>query len=35
MAPSDIQATFINGEALTASTPGGTKFKMMFRQTAR
>jgi hypothetical protein len=26
MAPSDIQATFFNGEPFTASTPGGTKF---------
>jgi hypothetical protein len=30
MAPSDIQATFFNGESFTASTPGGTKFKMTF-----
>jgi hypothetical protein len=30
MMPSDIQATFFNGQAFTASTPGGTKFKMVF-----
>jgi len=30
MAPSDIQATFFNGQPFTASTPGGTKFKMTF-----
>src|SRR5262249_47269319 len=30
MAPSDIQATFFNGEPFTASTPGGTKFRMTF-----
>jgi hypothetical protein len=30
MAPSDIKATFFNGEPFTASTPGGTKFKMTF-----
>jgi hypothetical protein len=27
MAPSDIKATFFNGQSFTASTPGGTKFK--------
>ena len=30
MAPSDIKATFFNGLSFTASTPGGTKFKMTF-----
>ena len=30
MAPSDIQATFFNGEPFTASTPGGAKFRMTF-----
>jgi hypothetical protein len=30
MAPSDIKATFFNGQSFTASTPGGTKFKMTF-----
>ena len=30
MAPSDIQATFFNGQPFTASTPGGTKFRMTF-----
>ena len=30
MAPSDIQATFFNGQPFTASTPGGTQFKMIF-----
>ena len=30
MAPSDIQATFFNGQPFTASTPVGTKFKMTF-----
>jgi hypothetical protein len=30
MVPSDIQATFFNGQPFTASTPGGTKFKMIF-----
>ena len=30
MAPNDIQATFFNGQPFTASTPGGTKFKMTF-----
>ena len=28
MASSDIKATFFNGQAFTASTPGGTQFKM-------
>jgi hypothetical protein len=31
MAPNDIQATFFNGQPFTASTPGGTKFKMALR----
>ena len=30
MTPSDIQATFFNGQPFTASTPGGTKFTMTF-----
>ena len=30
MAPSDIKATFFNGQSFTASTPGGTKFTMTF-----
>jgi hypothetical protein len=30
MAPNDIQATFFNGQPFTASTPGGTKFRMTF-----
>jgi hypothetical protein len=30
MAPSDIQATFFNGKAFTASTASGTQFKMTF-----
>jgi hypothetical protein len=30
MTPSDIKATFFNGQSFTASTPGGTKFKMTF-----
>jgi len=30
MPPSDIQATFFNGQPFTAATPGGTKFKMVF-----
>jgi hypothetical protein len=30
MAPSDIQKTFFNGQPFTATTPGGTKFKMIF-----
>ena len=30
MAPSDIRATFFNGQPFTAATPGGTKFKMTF-----
>jgi len=30
MAPSDIQATFFNGQPFTASTPSGTQFKMIF-----
>jgi len=30
MVPNDIKATFFNGQSFTASTPGGTKFKMTF-----
>jgi hypothetical protein len=30
MAPSEIQATFFTGQAFTARTPSGTKFKMTF-----
>ncbi len=30
MAPSDIKSTFFNGQPFTATTPGGTKFKMTF-----
>ncbi|MFY9839156.1 MAG: hypothetical protein WAK55_22300 [Xanthobacteraceae bacterium] len=30
MAPSEIQATFFTGQAFTATTPSGTKFKMTF-----
>src|SRR5208282_5479006 len=30
MVPSDIQATFFNGQPFTASTQSGTKFKMSF-----
>ena len=30
MVPSDIQTTFFNGQPFTASTPGGTQFKMVF-----
>jgi hypothetical protein len=30
MVPSDIQATFFNGQPYIASTPGGTQFKMTF-----
>ena len=30
MLPSDIQATFFNGQPFTASTQSGTKFKMTF-----
>jgi hypothetical protein len=30
MTPSDIRATFFNGQPFTASTPGGTQFKMTF-----
>jgi hypothetical protein len=30
MAPNDIQATFFNGRAFTASASSGTKFKMIF-----
>jgi hypothetical protein len=30
MAPSDIQATFFNGEPFTATALSGVKFKMIF-----
>jgi hypothetical protein len=30
MVPSDIQTTFFQGQPFIASTPGGTKFKMIF-----
>jgi hypothetical protein len=30
MAPSEIQAIFFTGQAFTARTPSGTKFKMIF-----
>lgn len=30
VAPSDILKTFFNGQPFTASTPGGTQFKMTF-----
>jgi hypothetical protein len=30
MAPSDIKAAFFSGQPFTASTPGGTQFKMIF-----
>jgi len=30
MAPSDIQATFFNGQPFTAATLSGVKFKMTF-----
>ena len=30
LAPSEIQTTFFNGEAFTASTPSNIKFKMVF-----
>jgi len=30
MAPSDIQATFFNGQPFTATALTGTKFKMTF-----
>ena len=30
MAPSDIQATFFNGQSFNAASPTGTKFKMTF-----
>ncbi len=31
LSPTEIQATFFNGEAFTASTPAKVKFKMTFR----
>jgi hypothetical protein len=30
MTPNDIRATFFNGQPFTASTPGGTQYKMTF-----
>lgn len=30
MVPSDIKATFFNGEPFTAASPSGAKFKMTF-----
>jgi hypothetical protein len=30
LAPSEIQTTFFTGQAFTATTPSGTKFKMNF-----
>ncbi len=30
MAPSDIKATFFNGQPFTAASPSGAKFKMTF-----
>ena len=30
MAPSDIKATFFNGQPFSAASPSGTKFKMTF-----
>jgi hypothetical protein len=30
MAPSDVKATFFNGQPFTAASPSGTKFKMTF-----
>lgn len=30
LAPSEIQSTFFTGEAFTATTPSGVKFKMTF-----
>jgi len=30
LSPIDIQATFFNGQAFTASTPSNLKFKMIF-----
>jgi hypothetical protein len=30
MSPSEIQSTFFNGQAFTASTPSNVKFKMVF-----
>jgi YD repeat-containing protein len=35
MTPSDIQKTFFNGQPFTASTPGGTKFKMTYTPDGR
>lgn len=30
LSPTDIQSTFFNGQAFTASTPSNLKFKMIF-----
>jgi hypothetical protein len=30
LAPNEVQTTFFNGQAFTASTPSGVKFKMVF-----
>jgi YD repeat-containing protein len=30
MGPSEIKATFFNGQPFTASSPGGTSYKMTF-----
>ena len=30
LAPNEIQTTFFNGQAFTAATPSGVKFKMVF-----
>jgi hypothetical protein len=30
LSPAEIQSTFFNGEAFTAATPSGVKFKMTF-----
>jgi len=30
LTPTEIQSTFFNGQPFTASTPSGTKFKMVF-----
>jgi hypothetical protein len=30
LAPSEVQTTFFTGQAFTATTPSGTKFKMTF-----
>ena len=35
LAPSEIQTTFFTGQAFTATTPSGTKFKMTFTPDGR